>query len=306
MTTAAHLLATDAQVHVWSAPRDDRPWAPGAERYADSVHNLSSADRPPLSADDLLVEMTAAGVERAVLVPPTFEGDRNDVALAAARRSPDRFRVMGRLALDDPAARGAVAAWTDEPGMLGIRLTFHWDAQRRWLHDGTADWFWPAAEQADVPVMVYAPGMLDRIAAIARRHPRLRLVIDHFALPLDARDGDVPAVVDELVGLADLPNVAVKASALPSYTDSSYPFRPLHEPIRRVVETFGARRVFWGSEMSRLRCSYRQAVTLFTEELPFLTDDDLHWIMGRGVSEWLGWPLPAGARTTGGQGAGTT
>lgn len=90
--------------------------------------------------------------------------------------------------------------------------------------------------------------------------------------------------------LADRPNVAVKASALPSYTDASYPFRPLHEPIRRVVDAFGVRRVFWGSEFSRLRCTYREAVTMFTEELDFLSDDDLGWVMGRGISEWLGWP----------------
>ena len=41
----------------------------------------------------------------------------------------------------------------------------------------------------------------------------------------------------------------------------------------------------------RLRGSYRQAVTLFTEELDFLSDIDKTWIMGRGIAEWLGWPL---------------
>jgi hypothetical protein len=32
-------------------------------------------------------------------------------------------------------------------------------------------------------------------------------------------------------------------------------------------------------------------VTLFTEELDFLSETDKEWIMGRGLAEWLGWPL---------------
>jgi hypothetical protein len=30
-------------------------------------------------------------------------------------------------------------------------------------------------------------------------------------------------------------------------------------------------------------------VTMFTEEIPWLTDEDKEWIMGRGVREWIEW-----------------
>ena len=69
--------------------------------------------------------------------------------------------------------------------------------------------------------------------------------------------------------------------------------RPSYPPIRRVVEAFGCQRVFWGTDLSHLTCPYRQAVTLFTEELHFLSATDKEWIMGRGIAEWLRWPLPA-------------
>jgi L-fuconolactonase len=284
---------TDSQVHVWAPPSPQRPWAEGGETYAEGVDNLSSAERVPMSPEALLAEMDAAGVDRAVLVPPTFAGDNNDFALDGARRWPDRFVVMGRLALDDPASREQVPRWRDDKGLVGFRLTFHWGKQKSWLFDGTADWFWPAVEEAGLPVMLFVPHALDRVAGIARRHPALRLIIDHFGLPLEARDEDIPGVVDELVTLAGLPNVAVKASALPSYTRGTYPFRVLHEPIRRVVDAFGPQRVFWGSEMTRLRCPYREAVTLFTDELTFLSEQDLRWVMGEGISQWLGWPPSA-------------
>ena len=47
--------------------------------------------------------------------------------------------------------------------------------------------------------------------------------------------------------------------------------------------------MFWGSDLSRLPCSYRECVTMFTEEMPWLKAGDLEWIMGRGVCAWLGW-----------------
>ena len=52
--------------------------------------------RSPSRRTICLKEMDAAGVARVVIVPPSWEGDRNDLALEAARLHPDRFAVMGR------------------------------------------------------------------------------------------------------------------------------------------------------------------------------------------------------------------
>ena len=42
--------------------------------------------------------------------------------------------------------------------------------------------------------------------------------------------------------------------------------------------------------MSKLECNYRQAVTMITEEIDWLSPDDKAWIMGLGVCRWAGWP----------------
>ena len=285
------LVITDAQVHIWAPPSPERPWAPGGEHYSSGVDNLSSAERSPMQAPELLSQMDQAGVSRVVLVPPTFAGDRNDIALAAAKEWPERFAVMGRFDPTDPANHERLGTWLEQPGMLGIRLTFHWGAQQRWLHDGTMDWFWPEAAKAGIPVAVYPPGAIDTIGEVAATHPDLKLVIDHFAMPLEARDEALLSTADALVAVADRPNICVKASALPSYTNDGFPFPRLVEPIRRVLAAYGPQRVFWGSEMTRLRCTYAEAVRLFTEKLDFLDGAELAWVMGKGISEWLGWPV---------------
>jgi L-fuconolactonase len=277
------MLITDSQVHIWGANTPERPWP-----------KRQAAHKPePLTAALLLEEMNEAGVHRAVIVPPGWEGERNDLALAAARTHPDRFAVMGRLDVEDPAGRAQLPAWKSQPGMLGIRLTFHTEWQEPLLTEGRLDWFWPVAAKAGINLMILVPHRLvPLIAAVAERHPDLRIVMDHLAIPSRTKDAAAFEGLPELLKLARRPNVAVKATGMPCYSSEPYPYRNLHEPLRRVYDAFGPRRMFWGTDLSRLTCSYRQAVTLFTEELEWLSAEDKEWIMGRGVCEWLGWELP--------------
>jgi L-fuconolactonase len=268
------MLITDSQVHVWGADTPERPWP-----------KRQAAHKPePLTAALLLEEMNKAGVHRAVIVPPGWEGERNDLALAAASAHPDRFAVMGRLDVEDPAGRAQLPAWKSQPGMLGIRLTFHTEWQEPLLTEGRLDWFWPVAAKAGINLMILVPHRLVHlIAAVAERHPDLRIVMDHLAIPSRTKDAAAFAGLPELLKLARRPNVAVKATGMPCYSSEAYPYRNLHEPLRRVYDAFGPRRMFWGTDLSRLTCSYRQAVTLFTEELQWLSAEDKEWIMGRGV-----------------------
>ena len=275
-------MIIDAQVHIWAPETPAKPYAKG---------EASEPHRPtPLGHEELLREMDDAGVQRCVLVPPTWEADRNDTSLEAARLHPDRFAVMGRLKINAPESRALVATWTDQPHMLGIRMVFNRGRSRAWLDDGTADWFWDAAERYDVPVMTFAPHDVPKLGAIAESHPGLRMIIDHMGLGTALRGKPLDPAVDDVIKMARLPNVAVKASALPCYVDEAYPFPTLHPLVRRVVDAFGAQRCFWGTDLSHLPCPYRQAVTLFTEELGFLSATDKEWIMGRGIAEWLNWP----------------
>lgn len=276
------MFIADAQVHIWAPNTPERPWAPG------NMHR-----DPPLDAPELLREMDAAGVMRAILVPPSIDADRNDLALAAAQQFPDRFAVMGRLNPDLPDARAQVAAWrSSQPGMLGLRYSFNRPHMIAALAEGTLDWLWKEAEQARLPVMMLIETeMAPSIGRIAARHPALRIVLDHLGLTQGKCDDEAFAGHDAVLALAKLPNVAIKASALPCHTKDVYPYRKLHPHLKRVYDAFGPQRIFWGTDLSRLPCSYQQAISMFTEEIPWLSAADKAWIMGRGLCEWLDWPV---------------
>jgi predicted TIM-barrel fold metal-dependent hydrolase len=271
----------DAQVHLWKAESDDWRWVPGMKPQMPE----------PFTIEKLVPLMDEAGVDRVVVVPPSWPGDRNDYGLEAARRYPNRFHVMGRIPLKNPASAALLPKWKEQPGMLGVRLTFLGPAAP-WLKDGTADWFWPEAEKAGLPVMFLAPGQTAAFAAIAERHPRLLLVADHMGLSVDlVKEGKAAEAIAATASLAKYPNVSVKLSAAANYSQEGFPFRDVNPHIQKLFEAFGPQRSHWGTDMTNGfdRASYRQRITHFTEELAFLTESDKDWVMGRAILQRLNW-----------------
>lgn len=271
-------MIVDAQVHLWDDDRPDRPWPAGT----------SSAGHRRITAAALLAAMGAAGVDRAVLVPPSWEGERNDVVLAAARAHPERFAVMGRVPSD--SAPETIATWTQEPTMAGIRVTGHRGPQRSWVGTSEGDWLWDAAEAAGVPVMMYAPGRERDIARIVEGRPGLRLAVDHVNLDLAVTADTLLAAVERVLPLARFANVAVKASGLECHVAGGDRPALIAAAVRRLVAAFGAERVFWGTDLTRVPCGYREAVTAFTAGIPGLGEEERSLLMGEAISRWLPWP----------------
>ena len=270
---AAVSLVIDAQVHTWDAGQPP----------------ANHTQRTSYSEDDLLADMAAAGVDAAILVPPTWDPNGDAPALRAAQRHPDRFAVMGHVHFDHPMTASELADWAAQPGMIGVRMSFNRPDARARLIDGSADWLWRSAAEADVPVAILIPGLLPWGAELAQRYPSLRIIVDHLAIPRGSKGAKAFEHWPELLAIARFPNVAVKACGLPSYAlDETYPYPALHAPVKAAIEAFGPERVFWGTDLSRMPGPYREAVTMVTEAMP-LTADERRLVMGSGLARWLRW-----------------
>ena len=66
----------------------------------------------------------------------------------------------------------------------------------------------------------------------------------------------------------------------------------------QIDDAFGPARMFWGTDITKMPCSWRQCVTMFTEELPWLPERDKDLIMGQAVCAWWGWIQPARSQAT--------
>jgi predicted TIM-barrel fold metal-dependent hydrolase len=256
------------------------------------VPGLSPQLPEPFTIERLVPMMDEAGVDRVVIVPPSWPGDRNDYALEAARRYPKRFRIMGKIPLQDPKGAALLPKWREQPGMAGLRVIFNTPQSLLWLTDGTVDWLWAAAEQAALPIMCFAPGATSAFGRIAARHPQLPLILDHMGTSSAmAKDNTVAQAIGETVALAKYQNVSVKVSASPGLSRQPYPYRDVAVHIERVFDAYGPQRSYWGTDLTNTyaRGSYRQRITHFTEELGFLSETDKDWVMGRAIVQRLQW-----------------
>lgn len=251
-------MIVDSHIHLWEkgTPR-------AAHRQA------------PYSKDQALADMAVAGVDAALIQPPAWDPDANRIAMEAASHHPRKFAVLASFPIGELGA---------QRGVLGLRYIFS-EPQHAPLFDGEHPW--KQAEARGIPIALALGGNLPRLAGVAQRYPALKLIVDHLGVPLGLKGEAAFAHLPELVSLARFPNVAVKASALPACATDAYPYRSVHQGLKRVFDAFGARRMFWGSDITKLPCTWKQCVTLFTEELPWLSETDKNLVMGRALCDWL-------------------
>jgi len=271
------MQVVDAQIHLWGSGLPS---------------NMAHRQVTSFTAAEAIAMMDEAGVAAAVIHPPPWDPGSHDLALAAVRDYPGRFAIMGSLPLDAPESKSRIAAWRDQPGVLGLRYLFLGEPARTQLRDGSLDWLWAEAERASVPVAVLATDSLREIGAIAGRHPGLRITIDHLGGRggnTTLKDAAAMAHMPELLALAKFPNVAMKATGAPGYSSETYPFPKMHTYLKQIFDSFGPHRMFWGTDITKMPCSWQQCITMFTEELPWLAGEDKALVMGEAICAWWGW-----------------
>ena len=269
------MLIVDAQVHIWTS---------GTPVH---IHRHSSS----YTQYELLRDMDTAGITGAVLHPPSWDVIANEVAIAAAKEYPDRLSILGFFDVSRAENHALIDTWKDQPGMLGLRFAFLKPGEENRMVDGKLDWLWPAAERAGLPIGLLVPNRCKVVATIAEKHPDLKLLIDHMARPRFSMDDAGFSDLDDLLALAKYPHVAVKATGGPSYSSDVYPYRNIHQYIKRIFDAFGPDRMFWGTDITRMPCTWRQCVTMYTEEMPWLKGRDLELVMGRALCNFIGWKL---------------
>ena len=266
----------DAQIHLWS------------QGLPSPAHRQITS----FTAEEAITLMDEAGVDAAVIHMVHWDPNCHQVAADAVAKYPGRFAILGELSPRDPRSKDLVASWCDQPGMLGLRYVLLNDPDRQSLQDGDFDWLWPAAEDAGVPITLLATDSMELIGQVAQRHPGLRLTIDHLGgrgglTPL--KDHAAMTHMPEMLALAQHPNVAVKATGAPGYSSETYPFQIMQTYIRQIYDAFGPDRTFWGTDFTKMPFTWRECISMFTEELSWLSEDDKRLIMGEAICAWWGW-----------------
>jgi len=219
----------DAHCHVWPLAARAHPTRDGA--------GPTSREPGVYSIETHLSRLAALGIRAAVLVPHiAYDGRDIRYALRCRSRFPGACAAMGAVTRDEAADPRLLA---DELGrdvrafriraadMVGDLDALCGHLQRR------RGVLCPLIKRAQARA-----GALDLVAALAARHPDLRIVLDHFA-------GTVRP--DDLRGFAALANVFVKVSGFDAF--DAPPYSRARAATLALRDIIGADRLMWGSDM---------------------------------------------------------
>jgi hypothetical protein len=81
----------------------------------------------------------------------------------------------------------------------------------------------------------------------------------------------------------------VKVTGGPQYVTDGYPFLSLTPHYKAIYDAFGPRRMFWGTDITRMPCSWGECVSAFRDHQTWIPSEDMEWVMGRGICDWLDW-----------------
>lgn len=237
-------MKIDAHFHVWRLERADYGW-------------LSPAMAPiyrDVEIDDWTAQAAAQDVRAGVLVQAAPTAEETAFLLEQANRHPDR--VLGVVGWVDLLARDAphqIERLSRQPLLKGLRPMLQDIAQTEWITQAAAR---PAlSAMAEVGLAFDAliqPRHLPAITEVARRHPGLRIIVDHGAKP-DMRLGADTSTFDlwrqGLQALAaEGPQVMCKLSGLWTEAPDGQPCEYVVPWAQALLEIWGPARLIWGSD----------------------------------------------------------
>lgn len=270
----------DAQVHCFAGNTSERPWTGPGGGLAQATAQLNV---------DL---MDANGVDSAVLVSPSLNyGTDPTYAFECAEAHPGRFTVVAPI---DLARRHPESLLDDIAGhsyVAGLRHMLWTPELRAALNSIRLDPLWRGMVRAGLPLCVATRGETAEISELADRFEDLTIVIDHLGLPNSSKPPapEHPfAALGSVLQLAIHPNVTVKITGMPALSHQPFPFADLHDAVHRTLGAFGADRMMWGTDWTRVHeyADYADGVRWMLQT--GLSADELRRVRGENAARVFG------------------
>ncbi|OAN81257.1 amidohydrolase [Jannaschia sp. EhC01] len=259
----------DIHPHVISPDTDRYPLTPlgGTQSTWSSKH--------PITHEDLIAHMDAAGIEKAVVVQAsTAYGHDNTYVAEAVAAHPTR--LTGVFSVDILAADAVeqIDYWRGR-GLTGLRLFTAGSTvqgQSTWLNDPAGHPAWQYTSDIGLPICVQMrPPGVPMLRDLVQRFPDARVIIDHLARP-ELSDGPPYAAASGLWELAAFPGVHLKMT-LRNIVAAESGQSTLPAFMAHLMKTFGADRVAWGSNFPAADTPLPDLVARARDAVATLTPD---------------------------------
>ncbi|WP_227497133.1 amidohydrolase family protein [Planctomonas psychrotolerans] len=285
-------MILDAHQHVWDLDRADYPWlGPGMG----DLHRT-------VGFDELAPTLRALGVDGTVLVQAADNAADTTLMLDVAARHPEVVGVVAWAPLDRPDELPAhLDELTRSSLVVGVRTLIH-EREPDWLAAPHVDRGLGILADALLPFdfVTSGPRALAELPAIGRRHPDLRIVIDHLGKPpIGGGSAERAEWRSLLTEAAANPLTVAKLSGLYSSVGDLASWTPdgIRPFVDDALEVFGAERLMYGGDwpISLLAGGYERTWRAMTGIVDTLSPTEQGAILGGTAQDFYRIP-PTGAR----------
>lgn len=228
----------DAHQHFWRPSRGDYGWL---------TPKLAAIHRDFLP-DELAPLLARHGIAGTVLVQAAPSEDETRFLLALADEHAFVEGVVGWVDFAAPDAPARIASLADHPKLKGLRPMIQDIADVDWMLRPELE---PAFATLIARDLVFdalvLPRHLGNLAALLRRFPDLRVVVDHCAKP-DIGAAGFRDWADGMTAVAGDSAAFCKLSGLVTQTRGAWNVEALRPHVEHVLAVFGPHRVIWGSD----------------------------------------------------------
>jgi L-fuconolactonase len=268
-------MLVDAHHHFWNPARVSQPWMTAEHAAIDRA--FEPGDLEPL--------LRAAGVARTVLVQSAACDADTDYMFELVADVDFVGAVVAWVRLEDAkATRDRLRELATRPKLRGVRSLVHQEPDPHWiLRPEVQPGIAAVAERGlvlELPAVF--PDHLGDVPELARRHPELKIVIDHLAKP-PLGTPTMAAWREQLEAAAAHPNVMAKVSGLNTVVrHGDWTADDLAPAVAAAVESFGAGRLMLGSDwpVALLNGRYVDVVDRTADAVRAAAGEDADQILG--------------------------
>lgn len=246
-------------------------------------HQSEWSKSRPVNIEQMIKAMDEAGVDKSAMVQAsTCYGHDNSYVAELVERYPDRFTGVFSVDVLAPDASDRIKYWVSRK-LTGLRLFTIGSTmtkQATWLDDPKSYPAWQTCSDIGIPICLQMSAeAFPQMLRMIERFPNVKIILDHSGRPV-LNDGPPYAAAQSLFDLAKYPNIYLKVTQR-NFTESQNGKATPETYWPKLVKTFGANRLAWGSNYPASEGSLSDLLALAKRSLASLPASDQEWIFAK-------------------------
>lgn len=249
------------------------------------------------SVEQLLFEMDNNGVDQAVLVCANIDHNPNNNAYIArcVEQYPNRLHQFADVdsawstTYHTEGAAKRLRAVAEHYRVRGFTHYLNPNDDGQWLYSSEGlEFFEVAARHNLIASLSSYPHQQAAIRKVAERFPEVPILLHHLGHPKVGVQEHLEALLES----SKLSNIYLKLSGFYYATSGgqwSFPYQDVQEIILALYDSFGPRRLCWGSDYPVVKqfMTYRQALESFRSHCTFVPIAEHPLILGQNLAQLL-------------------